>query len=121
VSTRSLAPRYGLQAAQAAQVRIGTSCARRAADTLGITSIEEARDHATVLFRSLVPSDFAHCEHMRADDGSVFYGDVYAKRDEITVWFIKFEFDGSATTVVLSCHEAEHPITLADGRTLRVR
>jgi hypothetical protein len=117
---QSRSPRFDLAAAQKAAVRIGDACARRAAQALQVESIDEARAHALALFKSLVPSDFAHCEHMRGRDGSTRYGDVYGKRDDVTLWFIKIEFDGKTTTIVMSCHEAEHGIQLADGRTLRL-
>lgn len=121
VTRRSGSPRFDLIAAQgAAAVRISDSCARRAAQALHVESINEARAYALSLLKSLAPSDFAHCEHMTGHDGATFYGDVYGKRDDVTLWFIKIGFDGKTTTIVMSCHEAEHGIQLADGRTLRL-
>ena len=78
-----------------------------------------AMEHVTKLFRSLKDEDFAYVEVMPQKTGGPRLGDVYGKKDAYGLWFIKFEFDGSTTTVILSCHEAEHDIELADGRTLR--
>lgn len=111
-------PRYDLAAAQKAAAEIGTSCARRACATLGRDE-HAARKHIRKLFKSLRQSDYAHTEQMQQQAGRPRYGDVYGKRDEYGVWFIKFEYDRATGTVIMSCHEAEHPIELADGRTLR--
>ena len=111
-------PRYDLAAAKRSVIEIGTSCARRASATLGGNE-NEARRHIRKLFKSLSSSDFAHVETMPSRGGPPLFGDVYGKRDAYGVWFIKFMYDGTTTTVIMSCHEAEHPIQLADGHTLR--
>lgn len=65
-----------------------------------------------------VDEDFAHAQSMPQRSGLPRYGDVYSKADQYGIWFIKFEF-ADGVTLIMSCHEAEHPIMLADGRTLR--
>lgn len=86
---------------------------------LGFHSSTAVRRHIEDLLKSLTELDFAEQAVMRPKDGGVLYGDVYGKRDEFGVWFIKFSFSGGTTTVIMSCHEAELPLKLADGRTLR--
>ena len=113
-------PRYELAAARRSQIEIGTSCARRACAVLGGNEAA-ARRHINRLFKSLTAADFAHVQLMRPKAGPAIHADVYGKRDEYAVWFIKFIYDGKTTTVIMSCHEAEQPIELADGRTLRNR
>jgi hypothetical protein len=113
-------PRYDLAAARRSRIEIGTSCARRACATLG-GSEAAARRHIDKLFKSLSSNDFAHVASMHPNAGPAIHADVYGKRDEHAVWFIKFTYDGKTTTVIMSCHEAEQPIELADGRTLRKR
>ncbi|HEX7600975.1 MAG TPA: hypothetical protein VF316_05190 [Polyangiaceae bacterium] len=113
-------PRYDLEAAKKApDIQISTSCARKANEVLLCASDSEARKYIRGLFQTLTPADFAHVQPMRGASGPTIYGDVYGKKDEFGLWFFKFSFDGTTTTVIMSCHEAEHDITLADDRTLR--
>jgi len=112
-------PHYDLAASQrAAFIQIPQGSAVRANHVLR-GDITLAEQYIRRLFMELRPEDFAHVETMRPRAGRVIIGDVYAKQDAAALWFIKFRFDGQTTTVILSCHEAEHPIELADGRTLR--
>ena len=109
-------PRYDLDAAQRADVEISTTCVRKANETLILDREQAARRYVRDLFLSLVPGDFAHVEVMRPKAGRVIQGDVYGKVDSHGLWFIKFQLD--VRTVIMSCHEAEHDLKLADGRTL---
>ena len=109
------------RAAKAVEPQIGASCARRALVLLGETDPKLARRHILKLFRALVPGDFAHIEAMQQRAGRPLYGDVYGRRDAHGLWFIKLTFDGSTQTVIMSCHEAEHPIRLANGTLLKAR
>lgn len=122
---RNQTRRYDLAAAQRAaktvEPQIGTSCARGALVLLGETDPELARRHILKLFRSLVPGDFAHVEPMPQRVGRPLLGDVYGKRDAHGLWFIKLTFDGTTQTVIMSCHEAEHAVLLANGTLLKAR
>lgn len=122
---RNRTPRYDLAAAQRAaktvEPQIGTSCARKALVLLGETDPKLARRHILKLFRALVPGDFAHVERMEQRVGRPLHGDVYGRRDAHGLWFIKLTFDGGTQTVIMSCHEADHPIRLANGTLLKLR
>jgi hypothetical protein len=113
-------PRYDLVQAQNATIQISRGCVDRANQILD-TDPNEVRRYITDLMRCLEPADFAHTELMPQRVGKPRFGDVYGKANDEALWFVKFEFDGSTTTVMMSCHEAEHPIELADGRTLKKR
>jgi len=63
----------------------------------------------------LLRRELAQATAMRPQQGGVLVADVYGKR----VWYVKFYCQEQETTVLLSCHEAEHDLVLADGRTLR--
>lgn len=117
---RNRTPRYDLAAAQAAPIQLGSSQARRTAGDLG-GDLPAARNFIEKLLKSLRPEDFAHVENMPQSVGQPLHGDVYGKRSNGKVWFIKFWFEDGNTTVLMSCHEPERPLELADGRTLRSR
>lgn len=117
MARRLKAPRYELAKAQAVEVRVGRSCAVRACLLLGTDDIDEAKQAAVRLFASLRPEDFAHCEIMPTPSGPR-YGDVYGTQDLHGTWFLKFELSPDERTIILSCHEPEHPLHLVDGRVL---
>ncbi len=110
-------PRYDLRAAQQTDLEISESCIRRAGQSLIRDRPIEVERYMRSLFRTLTPADFAHVEVIRPRAGRVIRGDVYGKRNSDILWFIKFRVTGS--TILMSCHEAEHDLTLADGRVLR--
>ena len=84
------------------------------------TDNAETRRHIVALFLGLTSADFCHrAPPMRPKHGGVLLGDVYGKQDDFGLWFVKFTFDARATTVILSCHEAEHDLELANGSVLR--
>jgi hypothetical protein len=113
-------PRFDLAAAQAAQhVRTSTGCRDAANAFLQFHDPKQIANYITKLFKLLTPSDFSHVQPMYPRFGGVLYGDVYGKIDKYGLWFIKFEFDKQTNTNIMSCHVAEHDISLADGRTLR--
>lgn len=111
-------PRYDLEQAKKVAIQIGTSCVRKAWTSMPTATDTEVRKHIRQLFMSLTVEDFAHTETMRGYDGAAMFGDVYGKTDEFGLWFIKVRSEGKATTIIMSCHEAEHAITLASGRRL---
>ena len=115
---RPTRPRYDLVEAQRREVRIPKACVGKANQLLGMDDTA-ARQHIQDLFLSLVPADFAHVEVMSPKHGGKLLGDVYGKRDDFGVWFVKFHCQEETTTVILSCHETEQDLPLADGRTLR--
>jgi hypothetical protein len=115
-------PRFNLELAKkATQFQISTSCARKANELLLFASDFDVRAYIKALFKGLAAADFAHVERMRGQTGATIYGDVYGKQNELGLWFVKLSYDGRSGTLIMSCHEAEHDIELADGRTLRRR
>jgi hypothetical protein len=114
-------PRYDLVAAQAANLQVSESCLRRANDALLFDRPQDARAFIRQLFGALQACDFVESVRLRRRSGPPAVADVYGKRWEELIWYVKFEFDGRTTTLLYSCHEAEHPLKLADGRELRSR
>lgn len=112
-------PRYDLATAQRARLMIGGASVRRANEILQWDDQRAVDGYIRDLFRSLTPGDFAHTQRMPQPSGPPRYGDVYGKANAEGVWFIKFELTGTTTTLLMSCHEPERPLELADGRTLR--
>lgn len=115
-------PRFNLeQAKKASQIQIATSCARKANALLLYETDSEVREYIKALFKDLSAADFAHVEQMRGQTGATIYGDVYGRENEHGLWFVKLSYDSETGTAIMSCHEAEHDIELANGRTLRRR
>lgn len=114
----ALKARYDLEVAKKAEIVIGSSCVEKAKALL-LTGDLEVRRHIRGLFLGLTTADFAYVETMRPRAGRAIHGDVYGKKDELGLWFIKISYDGAARTLIMSCHEAEHDIQLANGRILR--
>ena len=92
------------------------TCVSKANQVLMVTAVEAQR-HVERLFKSLTADDFAHVETMRGPP--TILGDVYGKIDEHALWFIKIHCE--ADTLIMSCHEADHDIVLANGARLRRR
>lgn len=115
-------PRYDLGVAQRARLFIGRSSLSRANETLQWDDLGAVERYVLELFQSLTPGDFAHVEAMPQRSGLPRYGDVYGKANREGVWFIKFELTTTTTTtLIMSCHEPERPLELANGLTLRAR
>jgi hypothetical protein len=112
-------PRYDLAKAKRAQFRMDVKIVERANADLRLDDLDEVRKFIENAVKSLRANDFAKVELMKQRVGKPRYGDVYGKVIDDLVWFIKIEFEDGITTVVMSCHEAEHPLELANGRTLR--
>lgn len=112
-------PRFDLARIQAGPIRASQSCVTKASHLL-MTGDLEARDYIDELVRSLLPADFVRPDVIRPRSGRAIHADVYGKRDAVGLWYIKLTYLADvAIAEVLSCHEAEHDLTRADGRVLR--
>lgn len=112
-------PRHPLATAQRPKPLISRKCAEAAALFMGEDDWKVGEKQVERLVKSLVPRDFSHTSRMGDPNKKPIFGDVYGKVDRYGLWYIKIGRSDGVTTVVMSCHEAEHDIPVAGGRTLR--
>jgi len=75
-------------------------------------TMRKTRAHVLKLIKSLASDDYAGRDSAHTD------WDVYGKRDECCLWYVKIDMD-SGVPVIRSAHEADHDIELWSGKCLR--
>ena len=110
-------PRHNLKAARANLLEISPPCLKKANDVFQIDEPVKLRRQVVALFHSLVETDFCHVEKMGETRRGPLEGDVYGKVVDEVLWFIKIRV--VKKTVIMSCHEAERDLTLANGTVLK--
>jgi len=110
-------PLYDLKTAQATEPVVYGPCVARANTTLRLDDPKKVYDFIVKLFRSLTAEDFSEVVLMPRANAQPLHGDVYGKVHGGYLWYIKVHV--SAATLIMSCHEAEHDMTLANGKQRR--
>jgi hypothetical protein len=81
---------------------------------------KECRGRTRKLVSELDETDFAWVETFQQGAARRAVNcDVYGKKDDLGVWYIKFAVVN--TTLLFSCHLAENDMELKNGKILRVR
>lgn len=98
--------------------RFATSMVQTMRAGVGDWSDTMCHGRIRLLVHALVDDDFAWVETF-VPRGGVVNADVYGKRDDLGLWFIKFAVLDERTRL-FSCHLAEQDMTLKNGTTLKV-
>lgn len=101
--------------------RFGSSVIGKLRSDVGNWSDKKCRAQVRKLVRALNEDDFFCNETFRfRATGRVINCDVYGKKDELGVWYIKFAVLND-NTCLFSCHLAENDMELKSGKILRVQ
>lgn len=109
-------PKYSLEEAKrlVKSCEIGATVLKKVADFVGCERTSEASAHARRIIESLEHSDFSDNWSTVSSDGRQVVADVYGKVDSFGLWYVKFRIHNGRLGV-MSCHEAEDDIILANG------
>jgi hypothetical protein len=93
---------------------------RKLRSGVGDWTEKECRVRIRQLVSELDATDFAWVETFQQGAARRTVNcDVYGKKDDLGVWYIKFAIVN--TTLLFSCHLAENDMELKNGKILRVR
>jgi hypothetical protein len=98
--------------------RIGDSVVSQVRASLGDLSTMDCHAQVRRLIAALCADDFAWVESFPDTPKGFINADVYGRRDEHGIWFIKLAFHRDRARIY-SCHLAEHEMKLKNGTVLR--
>jgi hypothetical protein len=99
--------------------RLPTFVITKANNYLGLTTAQAAACVTEVLM-SLEACDYVFGDSFVHNARGSIRTDIYAKKNEMGLWYVKLDIDDGGVLRIHSCHESERDeIELANGTTLR--